>query len=66
MKRTKNFSMGEMRNLRNIVCEKTGYYVKNRCLLVQAFTRSSYSAQYGGKITKFWNLLEIGFWIIMW
>lgn len=49
MKRTKNFSMREMRNLRSIVYEKTGYYIKKRCLLVQAFTRSSYSAQYGGE-----------------
>ncbi len=49
MKRTKSLSMREMRNLRSIVYEKTGYYIKNRSLLVQAFTRSSYSAQCGGE-----------------
>ncbi len=49
MKRAKNFNMYEMRNLRNIVYEKTGYHIKNQSLLVQAFTHSSYSAQFGGE-----------------
>lgn len=49
MKKSKNFSMREMRSLRDFIFQKTGYRIKNQCLLVQAFTRSSYSAQFGGE-----------------
>lgn len=49
MKREKNLKESEKRKLKNIIHEKTGYYIRNNCLLVQAFTRSSFSAECGGE-----------------
>ena len=49
MKRNKNISISEMHNLERIVFEKTGYRIKNRNLLVQAFTLNIYSARHGGE-----------------
>lgn len=49
MKRRKSFSAGEMRSLSSIIFEKAGYSIKNRCLIVQAFTLNSYSARHGGE-----------------
>lgn len=48
MRRTKDYKLGERRKLKNIIHEKTGYYINN-CLLSQVFTRSSYSAERGGE-----------------
>lgn len=35
--------------IRNEVCKITGWYFKNKDLIIQAFTRSSYSVQHGGE-----------------
>lgn len=49
MRNTKDYSLIERDNLKNLICEKTGYCIKGNCLLVQAFTRKSYSAERGGE-----------------
>lgn len=49
MKREKYFKERERLELKNIICEKTGYYIRSNCLLIQAFTRSSYSVEQGGE-----------------
>lgn len=49
MRRTKGYKPSEMRKLKNTIYEKTGYYIQQNCLLSQAFTRSSYSAEQGGE-----------------
>lgn len=49
MKREKHFKERERLALKNIIREKTGYYIRSNCLLIQAFTRSSYSAEQGGE-----------------
>lgn len=49
MRRTKEYGSSERRQLKNIICKKTGYYIRGNCLLSQAFTRSSYSAEQGGE-----------------
>lgn len=49
MKNTKGFRESEGRKLKYLLYEKTGYYMKANCLFLQAFTRSSYSAQHGGE-----------------
>lgn len=49
MRRTKEFKSSERTKLKNIICEKTGYYIRGNCLLSQAFTRRSYSAEQGGE-----------------
>lgn len=37
------------KQLKNIILKRTGYYITNNCLLVQAFTRRSYSTEQGGE-----------------
>ena len=49
MRRTKGFKTGERKKLKEIICEKTGYYIRSNCLLNQAFTRSSYAIEQGGE-----------------
>lgn len=49
MKRTNEFTGKEIHQLKKIIYEKTGYYFASNNLLRQAFTRSSFSAEYGGE-----------------
>ena len=49
MRTTKNFKESERRELKKIVYEKTGYYIRGNCLFIQAFTRRSHSVDYGGE-----------------
>ena len=50
MKNTNHFSRAERNELRQIIAEKTGYWFKpNSGVLIQAFTRSSYTAMCGGE-----------------
>ena len=49
MRRTKNFRSSERLKLKKTICEKTGYYIRSNSLFIQAFTRSSYSAEQGGE-----------------
>lgn len=49
MKRENCFKERERRKLKNIIREKTGYDIRRNCLLIQAFTRSSFSAEQGGE-----------------
>ena len=49
MRNTKGFKGFEKRKLKDLLLEKTGCRIKSNCLLLQAFTRSSYSAQHGGE-----------------
>lgn len=49
MNREKYFHGAELTNLKRIIKEKTGYYIKNNSVLIQAFRRSSYAAENGGK-----------------
>lgn len=57
MRTSKNFSIGELQFLQTTIQEKTGYYFKNKCLLKQAFTRRSYTAQYGGENSEILELI---------
>lgn len=43
------FNTRERQELKNIIYEKTGFYIRSNCLLIQAFTRSSFSAEQGGE-----------------
>lgn len=49
MNREKYFHGAELTNLKRIIKEKTGYYIKNNSILIQAFRRSSYAAENGSK-----------------
>lgn len=49
MKRKKCYGENELRALKNLLQEKTGYRIRQNCLLYQAFTRSSYSTEQGGE-----------------
>lgn len=49
MRRTKAYRSSERTKLKNTIGQKTGYYIRGNCLLSQAFTRSSYSAEQGGE-----------------
>lgn len=49
MKREKKLKESEKRRIINTIREKTGYYIRNNCLLIQAFTRKSFSAEWGGE-----------------
>lgn len=49
MKRTNEFTWREWRLLKTVIFEKTGYYFSSNFPLLQAFTRSSYSAEQGGE-----------------
>ena len=48
MKREKYFYGQELTKLKKLIKEKTGYCIKNNCVLIQAFRRSSYAAENGG------------------
>ncbi len=56
MKREKCFRSHELLTLKNIICEKTGVIPKNT-LLIQAFTRSSYSAEQGGENNEIFEFI---------
>lgn len=49
MNREKYFCGQELTKLKKLIKEKTGYYIKNNSVLIQAFRRSSYAAENGGK-----------------
>lgn len=49
MKKEKAFDQKELHELSSIIKEKTGYCIRSKCLLLQAFTRSSYSTENGGE-----------------
>lgn len=49
MRRVNDYSFSERKKLKNIIFEKTGYYMRSNCLLDQAFTRSSFSTEQGGE-----------------
>lgn len=50
MKKSNDFSRAERNKLRQIIAEKTGYWFGiNSCVLIQAFTRSSYTTMCGGE-----------------
>lgn len=49
MKTEKTFSQYELNKLKALLAEKTGYRIHGNGLLMQAFTRSSYSAAHGGE-----------------
>lgn len=49
MRNTNDLCQNERSKLKNIILEKTGYSFSGNYLLRQAFTRSSYSAEYGGE-----------------
>ncbi len=49
MKETKKFTGKERQTLKDVVAEKTGYIIVSNAILIQAFTRSSYSAVEGGE-----------------
>ena len=49
MRRRKFNSGKEIADLKSLIKEKTGYYIRENYLLNQAFTRSSFSAEQGGE-----------------
>ena len=49
MNREKYYYGAELTNLKKLIKEKTGYCIKNNSVLIQAFRRSSYAAENGGK-----------------
>lgn len=49
MKTEKCFSPRQQQRLKKLIREKTGYHIRGSGLLLQAFTRSSYSAEHGGE-----------------
>ena len=49
MRTKKCFKEKERIELKKIIQEKTGYYIRGNCLLYQAFTRSSFAAEQGGE-----------------
>ena len=57
MRRTKILKTNETHKLKNIIYEKTGYRIRSNCLLVQAFTRSSFSAEQGGENNEMLELI---------
>lgn len=57
MRRTKNYNSYEKRKLKNLICEKTGYYIRNNGILFQAFTRKSYSAEQGGENNEIFEFI---------
>lgn len=57
MRREKYFYGAELTNLKKLIKEKTGYYIKNNCLLIQAFRRSSYAAENGGKSNEIFEFV---------
>lgn len=57
MKREKYFYGAELTNLKKLIKEKTGYYIKNNSVLIQAFRRSSYAAENGGKSNEIFEFI---------
>lgn len=49
MRKIKGYKTREIMKLKNTICEKTGYLIKGNCLLIQTFTRRSYSVEQGGE-----------------
>ena len=49
MRKIKGYKASEIMKLKKTICEKTGYLIKGNCLLIQAFTRRSYSVEQGGE-----------------
>lgn len=57
MKREKYFYGQELTKLKKLIKEKTGYYIKNNSVLIQAFRRSSYAAENGGKSNEIFEFI---------
>lgn len=49
MKKVKGYKTSEIMKLKKTISEKTGYLIKGNCLVIQAFTRRSYSVEHGGE-----------------
>lgn len=49
MRRTKDLSQKDVETMRKIIERESGYRIKSRALLIQAFTRCSYSQENGGE-----------------
>ena len=49
MRKQKDLTQSERAKLKNIICQKTGYYIRKNCLLIQTFTRRSFSVEQGGE-----------------
>ncbi len=49
MRRTKDLSRKDIETMRKIIEQNSGYYIKNKALLIQAFTRCSFSSENGGE-----------------
>lgn len=57
MKREKYFYGQELTKLKMLIKEKTGYCIKSNCVLIQAFRRSSYAAENGGKSNEIFEFI---------
>lgn len=57
MNREKYFCGQELTKLKKLIKEKTGYYIKNNSVLIQAFRRSSYAAENGGKSNEIFEFI---------
>lgn len=49
MQLSNEMKLPELRRLKRLVEEKTGYYIRDNDLFLQAFTRRSYRAEHGGE-----------------
>lgn len=49
MRNQKYLKQSERAKLKNIIYEKTGYYIRKNYLLIQTFTRRSFSVEQGGE-----------------
>ncbi len=49
MRRTKDWNSREREKIKTIISDKTGYYINANCLLIQTFTRRSYTVEHGGE-----------------
>lgn len=57
MKREKYFYGQERTKLKMLIKEKTGYCIRSNCVLIQAFRRSSYAAENGGKSNEIFEFI---------
>lgn len=67
MRRTNELKPSEIQQLKNKIREKTGYFFGSNILLLQAFTRSSYSSEYGGannEILEFIGDQVLGYYVV--
>lgn len=67
MKTTNTFSPSDFRKLQQLIREKSGCWIRERGLLQQAFTRSSYAARYGGRdneILEFLGDQVLGLYVV--